>query len=94
MISSVSVPETIRLFKRMFKIAHVFQLEMWITPKSLLFSGCILFLYRPIGKLTLQEFSLRILPVDSSTSATRRSPHRINRGSVTSFLRIQIYELI
>jgi hypothetical protein len=30
------------LFKRMFKIAHVFQLEMWITPKSLLFSGCSL----------------------------------------------------
>ena len=27
------------LFKRMLKIAHVFQLEMWITPKSLLFSG-------------------------------------------------------
>jgi hypothetical protein len=26
----------------MFKIAHVFQLEMWITPKSLLFSGCSL----------------------------------------------------
>ena len=26
----------------MLKIAHVFQLEMWITPKSLLFSGCIL----------------------------------------------------
>ncbi len=25
--------------KRMLKIAHVFQLEMWITPKSLLFSG-------------------------------------------------------
>ena len=32
------------LFKRMFKIAHVFQLEMWITPKSLLFSGCSLYL--------------------------------------------------
>jgi hypothetical protein len=24
-------------FKRMFKIAHVFQLEMWITPKSYYF---------------------------------------------------------
>ncbi len=45
MISSVSVPETIRekiSFQKMLKIAHVFQLEMWITPKSLLFSGCSL----------------------------------------------------
>jgi hypothetical protein len=37
------------LFKRMFKIAHVFQLEMWITPKSLLFSGCSLFEEHPPG---------------------------------------------
>ena len=38
------------LFKRMFKIAHVFQLEMWITPKSLLFSGCSLFSHEAISR--------------------------------------------
>jgi hypothetical protein len=40
---------------------------------------CAFYFYKLIGKLTaflqLQEFSLRNLPVDSSTSAARRSPH-------------------
>ncbi len=36
------------LFKRMFKITHVFQLEMWITPKSLLFSGCSLLIHNDL----------------------------------------------
>jgi hypothetical protein len=40
---------------------------------------CAFYFYKLIGKLTafwqLQEFSLRNLPVDSSTSSARRSPH-------------------
>jgi hypothetical protein len=41
----------------MFKIAHIFQLEMWITPKSLLFSGWILFgLYLSIYRLIINKF--------------------------------------
>jgi len=59
---------------------------------------CDFYPYRPIGKLTaflqLQEFSLRILPVDSSTSAARRSPSSLKQGSATSLLRLQLYELI
>jgi hypothetical protein len=39
-------------------------------------------------------FSLRILPVDSSTSAARRSPRSLKQGSATSLLRLQLYELI
>jgi hypothetical protein len=42
-------------------------------------SGCELYSYRLIGKLTaflqLQEFRLRLLPLDSFTSAVRCSPH-------------------
>ncbi len=43
--------------------------------------------HKLIGKLTaflqLQEFSLRNLPVDSSTSAARRSPHSSSLRSAT-----------
>jgi hypothetical protein len=56
----------------------------------------LLFL-RPIGKLTtflqLQEFILRILPVDSSTSTVRLPPLNLKEGSVTSFLWLQLYVL-
>jgi hypothetical protein len=49
---------------------------------------CNFYSYRPIGKLIaflqLQEFSLRILPVHSSTSAARLSPHSLRQGSTTS----------
>jgi hypothetical protein len=59
---------------------------------------CDFYSYRLIGKLTaflqLQEFSLRILPVDSSTSAARQSPCNLKQGSTTSLLRLQLYELI
>ncbi len=44
---------------------------------------CAFYSYKLIGKLTaflqLQEFSLRNLPVDSSTSAARCSPHNLKR---------------
>ncbi len=44
---------------------------------------CVFYSYMLIGELTdvlhLQEFSLRNLPVDSSTSITRRYPHRSNQ---------------
>jgi hypothetical protein len=43
--------------------------------------------------LQLQEFSLRILPVDSSTSSAQRSPHSLRVGSATSLLRLQPYVL-
>jgi hypothetical protein len=47
----------------------------------------LLFLQKLIGKLTaflqLQEFSLCNLPVDSSTSAARRSPHISSLKSAT-----------
>ena len=53
--------------------------------------------YRPIGKLTaflqLQEFSLRNLPVASSTTAARRSPHSSNPRLVTFSPRLQHYGL-
>jgi hypothetical protein len=59
---------------------------------------CDFYSYRLIGKLTaflqLQEFILRILPVDSFTSAARRSPRSLNQGSATSLQRLQLYELI
>jgi hypothetical protein len=46
---------------------------------------CAFYSYRLIGKLTdflhLQELSLRNEPVDSSTSAARRSPHRTHRSN-------------
>jgi hypothetical protein len=45
-------------------------------------------------RLQLQEFSMRSLPVDSSTSAARQSPRSLNQGSATSLLRLQLYELI
>ncbi len=49
---------------------------------------CDFYSYRPIGKLTdflqLQEFSLRILPVDSSTSAARQYPRSLKRVWATS----------
>ncbi len=43
---------------------------------------CDFYFYKLIGKLTflqLQEFSLRILPVVSSTTAARRSPPSLSR---------------
>jgi hypothetical protein len=54
---------------------------------------CAFCFYKLIRKLTafwqLQEFSLRNLPVDSSTSAVRRSPHRLSLRSSTFSPRLQ-----
>ena len=54
---------------------------------------CSFYSYRLIGKLAaflqLQEFSLRNLPVASSTTAARRSPHSSNRKWATSSPRLQ-----
>jgi hypothetical protein len=56
------------------------------------------FFYRLIGKLTaflhLQEFSLRDLPVSTSTTSTRRSPHTSSPRSGRSSSRLQHYTLI
>ena len=59
---------------------------------------CGFYFYKLIGKVTaflkLQEFSLRKLPVDSSTSActaARRSPHSSKSEWVTSSPRLQLY---
>jgi hypothetical protein len=53
--------------------------------------------YRIIGKLTaflqLQEFSLRNLPVDSSTSAVRRSLHILKKKSGAPSPRLHLYVL-
>jgi hypothetical protein len=53
--------------------------------------------YRLIGKLTaflqLQEFSLRNLTVDTSTSAARPSPRCLNRVWATSSPRLPLYVL-
>jgi hypothetical protein len=56
---------------------------------------CSFYFYKLIGKLTaflhLQEFSLRNLPVDSSTSVTRCSPHISKSKWTTSSPRLQLY---
>jgi hypothetical protein len=55
---------------------------------------CDFYSYRPIGKLTvflqLQEFSLYILPVDSSTSTVPCSLHNLKEGS-SNTLKLVVY---
>ena len=49
--------------------------------------------HRETGFLQLQEFISRNLPVASSTTAARRSPHSSNLNSAISSPRLQYYAL-
>jgi len=83
-------------------ITHLWQthlcLQLQVRLGGYTVNLCDFYFYRLIGKLTavlqLQEFGMRILPVDSSTSAAQQSPRSLNQGSATSLLRLQLYELI
>ncbi len=59
---------------------------------------CDFYSSRLIGKLTaflqLQEFILRVLPVDCSTSDEWQYLQRLMQVSATSLLRLMLYELI
>ena len=60
-------------------------------------NSCDFYSYRLVGKLTaflqLEEFSLRNVTVDSSTSAARLSLHSSKAGLAWLLIRLQLYVL-
>ncbi len=72
-----------------FERIHLLSPEIFLRRTSELFTVNLFtfYFYKLIGKLTdflqLQDFSFRNLPVDSSTTTARRSPHFSNPKWVT-----------
>ena len=79
---SIDLTITITLLKASLKLYHL-SLLLLVRLGGYIVNLSDFYSYSLIGKLTaflqIQEFNLRNLTVDTSTSAVRSSPHYLNR---------------